>query len=272
MGRNAGKITRELGKRRENLLSEYDDEELHRLRVYIRRARALVKQYADKRSKAIRVEWRALADKTNAARDWDTLAIYIEGTLAPEQQRAILPRVQHSRETARARVIEALRSDNWGTTWRHWLEWADDEGKGETARAPTLDSGNMLRAAHKAARHALSRQDERGWHKFRIAIKNLRYSLDSPVAKSSWKKKERKALKRFCRRLQEQLGNWHDTVVHRRLIGSMLDDLPADASGKERDVLCSLLTETESRGLRCLEASVDLIEAEGHLLGLTSGE
>lgn len=272
MGKRAGNITRELGKRRDSLLIEYDHEDLHRLRVYIRRARALLKQYPDNQSKAIRAEWRTLADKTNAARDWDTLAIYVDRTLAPEQRRAILPRVQRHIDAARDHVIEALRSDDWDTTWRHWLHWAEDGDKGGAAGAPTLDARDMLHAARTAAHHALSRQDERSWHKFRIAIKNLRYSLGSPFAKSSWKKKERKALKRLCKRLQEHLGKWHDTVVHGRLIESMLDDTPANDSGNERDVLRSLLTGIESRRLRCLEASIGLIETEGHILGLTPAD
>lgn len=272
MTKGTGKITRELRKRRTRLLSQYDDEDLHRLRVYIRRARALLKQYPDDQSKAIREEWRTLADKTNAARDWDTLAIYVDRTLAPEQRRAILARVHRCREAARDRAIEALRCDNWDTTWRHWLEWADDGEKEATALVPTLDSRDMLQAARTAANHALSLQDERSWHKLRIAIKNLRYSLDSPSAKSSWKKHKRKALKRLCRQLQEQLGDWHDTVVHGRLIKSLLDDVPADDSGNEKDVLRPVLSEIESRRQRCLEASVGLIEAEGHVFDLTAGE
>jgi CHAD domain-containing protein len=270
MRKGTGKITHELKTRRKALLSEYDDEYLHRFRVTIRRARALLKQHPGDQSRNVRREWRSLAEKTNAARDWDTLAIYIDSTLAPEQRRAILPRMRHYRELARGQVIEALRFDDWDTTWRHWLEWAEDGEKGEAARAPTLDSTDMLQAARTAARNALSLQDERSWHKFRIAIKNLRYSLDSPSAKSSWKKQERKALKRLCKRLQEQLGDWHDTVVHGRLIETMLDDIPANESGNEKDVLRSLLTGIESRRLRCLAASVGLIETEGHVLGLTS--
>lgn len=269
MSRRAGKITRELGKRRKRLLSEYDDEDLHRLRVYLRRARALLKHYPDDQSKAIREEWKTLADMTNAARDWDTLAIYVNSTMGDEQRQAILPRMQRYIEAARGQVLEALRSDEWDTTWRHWLQWAEDGEKEQAAEAHMLDATDMLQTAHTAAHHALSLQDERSWHKFRIAIKNLRYSIDSPLAKSSWKKKERKALKRLCKRLQVHLGDWHDAVVHRNLIESMLDEIPEDESGNDRDMLRSLLTEVESRRLRCLDASIGLIETKGHVLDLT---
>ena len=63
------------------------------------------------------------------------------------------------------------------------------------------------------------------WHKLRIAIKELRYRLDEqPEEERS--RQIRQALA-ICKQLQEELGTWHDTVVHRELITSDTGDAGA---------------------------------------------
>ena len=61
-----------------------------------------------------------------------------------------------------------------------------------------------------------SADDDKHWHKLRLAIKELRYTLDNvPVGSQDAPKPK---LIKHCKRLQDALGTWHDTVVHVRMV------------------------------------------------------
>ena len=76
------KLTRRLKKRRLALLERYDEEELHQLRITLRRMRAQLKGAEQSRLQQLRRDLGTLADTTNAARDWDTLDARIIGDKA----------------------------------------------------------------------------------------------------------------------------------------------------------------------------------------------
>jgi len=109
------KVTRKLKSRRKMLLRQYDSEELHQLRVAIRRIRSLLTQRTGKEPKAIRRSLGKLARQTNAARDWDTFARYALQTLDDSAGRAVRPLLQRQLDAAHDEALQMLASDAWST-------------------------------------------------------------------------------------------------------------------------------------------------------------
>ena len=85
------KLTRRLEKRRRALLDHYDEEDLHQLRITLRRMRGRLEGTDDKERRQLRKDLGALADTTNPARDWDTLALYARARLNTRQFESLAP-------------------------------------------------------------------------------------------------------------------------------------------------------------------------------------
>ena len=81
--------------------------------------------------------------------------------------------------------------------------------------------------ARQALELALTSATDHRWHKFRIAIKEVRYVADTgaadPVAGPYFTD-----IAERCRSLQTLLGNWHDTVVQMGLLDE-LEEAPVHA-------------------------------------------
>jgi CHAD domain-containing protein len=267
------KISRKLKSRRKTLLEKYDDEDLHQLRINIRRARALLKSQSDKPSAALRKDWGRLAQKTNAARDWDTMAIYAAGVLPSRHWRTLQPLMDAYREQAHEKVLETLRSRSWNTTLSRWQKLVKQSGTQAFAEG-SLVGGNrkVAKRALKAGHRAMMRGDEGSWHKFRIAIKNLRYRLDYGSVKGDREKDDLKAIKKICKRLQEELGNWHDTVVHRNLLVQIADDPGVGDDPEVEAALGALAAVIEASRAESLMYVVSVLESEWQALAAAAGE
>ena len=267
------KISRNLKSRRKALLEKYEDEDLHQLRINIRRARALLKSQSDKPSAALRKDWGRLAQKTNAARDWDTLAIYAAGVLPSPHWRTLQPLVEAYRHQAHEKVLETLRSPGWHTTQSRWNKLVKGSGTKAFAEV-TLVGGNrnVAKRALKAGRRAMTRGDERGWHKFRIAIKNLRYRLDYSSLKGDRRKDKLKAIKKICKQLQDELGNWHDTVIHRNLLAQIADDPEVGGDTEVKAALGALAAAIDASRTESLIYVGFVLESEWQVLAAAAGE
>jgi len=261
------KITRNLKARRKALLKKYDDEDLHQLRVNIRRARALLKPLSDPHCAALRREWGLLAQQTNAARDWDTLAIYAAQVLPPRDWQSLQPLVEDYRERARQRVLTTLQSDNWEATLGHWKKLVKQMGSDAFAEG-TLVGGNRQAAKRvfKSSRKALARRDERSWHKFRIAVKNLRYKLDNTSLEGDRELDDLKAIRKMCKRLQNALGDWHDTVVHHALLAEIANDPRLQNDPHASQALGGLATTIEASGRESLLRVTTILERDKEIL------
>jgi CHAD domain-containing protein len=174
------KITQELTARRTALLVSYNDEDLHQLRVNIRRIRGLLKHHPNPEARRLRREWGKLARRTNAARDWDTMINYAAEVLVPEQFLHLQPLLQDQQAGVHRRVLQGLESYKWSTALTHWNKYLDEAGASyfsqQAAAWGTVQAGKR---AVQARQRTLSSGDEGSWHKFRIAIKDLRYALDN---------------------------------------------------------------------------------------------
>jgi CHAD domain-containing protein len=266
-------VTKELKSRRKALLSRYDVEDLHQLRVNIRKLRALLKHYPDPGAVKFRKKWGRLAQATNAARDWDTLVIYTELTLSPADWKTLEPLLRRYRDSAREQVLDSLQSGDWDLaleSWKHFLKRADHDALEEDAA-----NGGAPKAALRAlraSRRALSWEDEGSWHSFRIAIKNLRYTLNHSTPLSDAPRQQFRDTSKFCKRLQNELGDWHDTVVHRNLLARLAED-PAVAN----DIALSTVLDTLGAAIR--RRSTDrllrvkaILDHQGWLLSTAAGE
>jgi adenylate cyclase len=273
MTRSSDKITRKLKAKKKALLKDYNEEDLHKLRVNIRRARALLKQNPGKHSATIRKEWSKLADRTNAARDWDTLAIYAAGAQHSRQWQSLQPLVEDYRGRARRKVLATLDSDHWDITLVHWQKLVKRVGKNALCGGE-LDRGNQ-HAAHRALRasqRALKKSNDRNWHKFRIAVKNLRYTLEGVGLQDTKCQPGLKTIKKLCKSLQDELGDWHDTVVHQGLLDSIAADPGVAGSADVRTALDSLEAIIEARRTECLHRVVAILDHDGQILAAAAGE
>lgn len=254
------KLTRKLKARRKALLQQYDSEELHQLRVAIRRIRGLLKQRTGKEPRAIRKALGRLARQTNAARDWDTFADYALRILDERSGQALRPLLQRRLTAAHDEALQMLASDDWSTAINQWKRYLKAEGAQSFSRTFTAGDIDAVRAKALAAKNqALGSRDDRDWHAFRIAIKDLRYNLDTLADEEQAMRLQVKPAIRLCKKLQDDLGCWHDTVVHRRLLAQLVA-MP-EATGDEgfAHAVDALHRAIESRGAACLESVVDTL-------------
>ncbi len=206
-----------------DLLREYDPDRLYALRVSARRIRSILKHIGDHRSRRFRKSWGGFTAVTNESRDWDVFLVTAEQLLPGDDfldfRNLNNERVQSCHEA----VIEMLRSAHWQRhleEWRICLERADKENAGMARDNDAL--GQALTKACLVLESALAIDDDRSWHKFRIAVKEVRYVADAG------KDDPQRALYltgviATCKEIQTMLGDWHDTVVQL----DMLEELEA---------------------------------------------
>lgn len=214
------KLARQLEKRRVALIKRYDEEDLHQLRVILRRMRSRLKGSGSKKLCHLRKDLGTLADNTNAARDWDTLETHASALLSLRQFESLVPWLREHQKAARESVLALLDSKLWSDTIANWKQQAPDTAKAVSGGDAGLETPlvHTLEQAAAARERALRQETDRAWHKLRIAIKELRYRLDDQPADE--RSGEVRQTLSICRQLQEELGTWHDTVVHRELLHS----------------------------------------------------
>jgi CHAD domain-containing protein len=197
-----------------------DPEEVHDLRVAVRRLRAMLRaarpMLAPEWSEPLRSELRWLAGELGPLRDADVFVAYLRAEAARleesdgagmEQLEAL---VEEDRETAHARAVAALRSARYLSLLRE-LE--------RTARAPRVRSAGAelegiaaaeFRKLRKAARRIHSSSSDEELHALRIRGKRARYAAE--LAATAVGKRARKFLK-AAKSFQDVVGEHQDAVV-----------------------------------------------------------
>lgn len=222
--------------KRSALLRRYDVKALHQLRVALRRLRSLLRHIESDAAQALRRDLGHLADATNAARDWDTLASRAREHLKPRDFRRVRPWLDTNLAVSHAQALQMLRSDEWSQVFAQ-LEACVEHG--ELAVAGEDGASGDIARARQEANHAWSKvqsaDDNKHWHKMRLAIKQLRYTFDS-VPRGSPDAPKPKLVK-HCKRLQDALGTWHDTVVHVRMVEGFAHGIDHEADAELHNVL-----------------------------------
>jgi CHAD domain-containing protein len=244
-------LVRRLGSKRELLLLGYDDDVLHELRVALRRLRSLLKILDSSTAKNLHHKLGRIAATTNAARDWDTLAGRAHSSLLAREFQQVQPWLVQCQAVSHLQVFDMLCSEEWSDVLAELKKFVGKNS--EELAEDAKDTPNLMRAmryADRARDNALKRNDNKRWHKFRVAIKELRYSLDG-MSKSEQDESVQQTLQE-CERLQEYLGNWHDTVVHLRLVRAFSDNLAPQSESDLIAVLGDWCLEMEREGRECL--------------------
>ena len=257
MKRSLDAILKEIRSRRKNLLAGYDEHNLHQLRVSVRRLRGLLRFEESGEARQLRREWGYLISHTNAARDWDTLAGRVRALEPGELAANLLPALEAGHKRVVKGVIKRLAEDSWHDTTRRTKRYL--KHRISEQRRPPADSETVSEAAHRVNHawvHARTHDTSRAWHKLRIAIKDLRYSLDTFALEVE---SEHIAV---CKALQDLMGQWHDTVVHQELLDTIEDTLGEGDAGA-REAVAALRATLDLEGKQCLASARQLMESRG---------
>lgn len=127
-----------------------------------------------------------------------------------------------------------------------YIQRATDHASGREQSLAFLRQA-VGKASLKLAR-ALASGDERSWHKFRIAVKEVRYLADASVVEPLQETDLEEVIS-ACKELQEHPGNWHDAVIQLH----MLEDLEA------ADVHTGLASVLEERRRQFLSQARDAL-------------
>ncbi|MGI4812442.1 MAG: CHAD domain-containing protein [Janthinobacterium lividum] len=212
------------------LESQAHPENLHKLRISLRRLRSLIWAYEPLLDQSIAEVWReqfkGIADAAGRTRDWDILLDTLipasrlkrqeQATLADSGRRLRGEALEQSREAVRRADLRVLLA---GAEQLAQAQLAASHVDIDTAKFAQLRIERAARTVRRRARQAVKAgtRDLSALHRARIAIKKLRYLLEffEPLCVL-----HRKAARRHAKRLaklQTKLGNLNDLVVGAQL-------------------------------------------------------
>ncbi|HEU0086737.1 MAG TPA: CHAD domain-containing protein, partial [Pseudonocardiaceae bacterium] len=212
----------------------HDPEELHQMRVAVRRIRAALRAARPLLDRTwaedLRAELGWLGRALGPARDADVLLERLRARAAAfdeagrEAAETLLDALVADRETARAEMLAALRSDRY-TTLLRTLAAAVAEPlptSGGSAAGPTLTELVRLeyRKLAKAVLRAGDDPPDEVLHALRIHGKRLRYTAE--LAAPADRKPMRKLVESTVA-LQDVLGEHQDACVARQQVVALLD-------------------------------------------------
>ena len=254
------KLLQGIEQRRQALLNEDSEYDLHQLRVSVRQLRSLLKFEEHPVAWQLRLEWGYLVSHTNPARDWDTLAERLDKLPQDQQAVALIEAVEGRRRQIWKDMQRALRNQAWDDTSTGMVAYLDSAFDDQRAPpSPELQIAEARARVDAAWSRAQRDGDNRSWHKLRTAIKDLRYILESfplgtvdePVA--------------LCERIQDHLGCWHDSLMHRHLLREVDKDMPSEERSA-REAIARLDTELFAESMRCLKETRHVMAARNQLL------
>jgi CHAD domain-containing protein len=197
-----------------------DPEELHRMRVGVRRLRAILRvarpMLQTEPVEALRVELAWLGAALGGRRDLDVMRKYLAAELAtfePAERRGgrqLLRRLDDSREAARLELMKALEDDRYLVL----LERLGDAVAHPPVRVGEVSLRDLGAREFKKLRKAVDALPETpgdaDLHRVRIKTKRARYAAELAVAAGG------RAADRFvekAKRLQDILGEHQDAVI-----------------------------------------------------------
>ncbi len=243
------------------LLDRYDVENLHQLRVGLRRMRSFLKSRSGRRAGRLRHELGTLADTTNAARDWDTLVERARRELGPRQLKLFEDALCRYQAESRQPVLRMLRDPQWSEALACWDTYLEQHPRRHSGSGKRGKSAEQLRArVDRAWQRADQVGAPRNWHKLRIAIKDLRYRLEEGPRKA--RTGNQSGLLKQCKQVQGYLGDWHDTFVHLQLVHKMAQDCDPGEQSRELKILQKWCRTMENRGRYCLDATRAALRSE----------
>jgi CHAD domain-containing protein/adenylate cyclase class IV len=231
-----------------------DPEDVHKMRVAVRRLRAILRRVGAPGAGPLRRELGWIGDSLGAVRDADVLsahlhaeAVSLSGGDAAKAAELLRP-LHHRWVDAHERLVVDLDSDRYQRLVRA-LEGATRDPAFE------LSKRGVRRAARKQFRAAVKGGElaptasAGAVHKRRIRIKRARYLAE--LAKPVRPKRARRLIA-AAKRLQDVMGEHQDAVVARR----SLRQLALEAGSKDAALVAGRLIEREDERLRRSRAEV----------------
>ena len=218
MHRPLKKLTTGVVRKGQQLVAKYKPKKLHTFRIDIRRIRSILKQIGSHRSRRFRKTWGGLTATTNNARDWDVFFITAAKLLSVEDFSEFERLNQGLARSSHEAVVEMLQSMHWRhhmEEWHGYIQRSAEYPSGKELSILSLDQA--LGKARLRLSQALAMDDERSWHKFRIAVKEVRYVADASIVKEH-EVSYLDAVTDACKSLQAALGNWHDATIQMQML------------------------------------------------------
>jgi CHAD domain-containing protein len=238
-------LIRELLAREPGTRAGVDPEELHQMRVALRRLRSLLKTSVALLGPAadtVRADLGLLGRALGEVRDYDVLIGHLRelvtGFEARDQlaARELIAKFVARRAVAKRRLTKALSSANYATTLQSAAQLArlpehEPEVADPGAKAPApVDLVAGLRKPYRKLAKAVTAlpadPPDDDLHALRIGGKRLRYAAE--LAVSSVKKKEARKVRRLVaatKDLQTVLGDHQDAVIAADRMRALLDEL-----------------------------------------------
>ncbi|SDB90092.1 CHAD domain-containing protein [Paraburkholderia lycopersici] len=203
-----------------------DPENLHKLRVALRRLRTLLWAWRPLLGCAFVEPRRALLKRAAAAageaRDWDIAIALLERADAESGSAFADERLAAARHAARERVRQTLSAIDLKHALRDMLHDANRELNTSAHRSPIR---RLARERVKAARRTLGkrmrraqeakRSDYAPWHEVRKGAKRLRYLLE--FFEPTLPRRESRGVKSL-KKLQDRFGKLNDAVASEQLL------------------------------------------------------
>lgn len=253
------------------IIEDVDTECLHDFRVAIRRTRSALGQiksvFPARITARFKRDFAYLGAITNPLRDLDVYLLRQDHYQArlPEHLRAdiepLFASLQRQRAKAHTTLVRHLQSKKYATIMTDWEAFLTSPP--EAAASATHAARPILSVARKRIRkkcravvklgtQLIDHPDDKSLHQLRIECKKLRYLLE--FFSSLFETDDITPLIKSLRRLQDNLGDFHDTCVQQEALHAFANDW--------------LSTTPESRRtLRAIDSLIGCLEGDKQRLG-----
>jgi CHAD domain-containing protein len=225
-------VVRDLDARWDPVLADVDDEDLHDLRVALRRTRTLVEAGRRVLPRLVRTDLerdlRWLSRATGAARDLDVHLAHLRQVPGTADGRGAVERLLDGRAEARAELVTVLRSTRavelrhalatWCAVPDRWVVGGRHASRplGPVA-ADRMDRAR--RAVERDLREVRSAPSDAALHRLRRDAKRLRYLVEAFGGLGG--RPRRREVVAGLQRLQDDLGRHQDAIVRRAQLASL---------------------------------------------------
>jgi CHAD domain-containing protein len=134
-----------------------------------------------------------------------------------------------------------LQSGEWQEHGEAWARFLESLGSARFDLPAGLLTAPLQKAheTHRQAQHTGERSD---WHRYRIAVKNVRYLAAFLQMTGSGQRGIDEVIER-CKAVQDQLGAWHDCSVQLRILRSKEARQLLDAQRAMSEELAKMISE-----------------------------
>ena len=216
---------------------DLDPEDVHRMRVAARRARAVLRAARPlldgEWSEPLRDELRWLGGSLGRRRDLDVLIAHlqqeIEALDQPERDAAasLVERLERERETAQAVALDTLRNERYFRL----LDALEEAVRGPHVRKGRVSLRKLARREFRRLETIAERlgpeSSDDDLHRARIAGKRARYTAE--LAEADVGKPARRFVER-AKALQDVLGEHQDAIVAEARLRGLLADAPSSGA------------------------------------------